>query len=343
MDQDQQQNENVTPAEPTVDTAPAAPEAPADALSRTPDELKQEAAQTAEAPSAEAIKLEAKRSSPLRRLWRAINVYLLLFILLLVVAAAIAAVNYFNSQKAAPAASIVNQKLSEDALKQLANTDTSVSSPSQTLTIQGNAIIDGQTLARGNLNVAGNLQTGGSLQAPSLTISGQVNLGATQANSLQIAQNLAVQGTTTLRNLNVSGTSTFKGAMTASQITASSLILSGNATVSIPGHITYTGTNPGRTINSSVLGNGGSASVDGSDTTGTININSGGNPTAGCFINLIFVQRYNTRPHVIITPVDKAAGQLQYYVTRDNNGFSICSANAAVAHQSFAFDYFVAG
>ena len=314
------------------------PEAPADALSRTPDDLKEEEA----AHASEVVSpAEEKKVSPLRRLLRAINVYLLLFILLLVVAAAIAAVNYFNSQKPTPEASIANQKLSESALKQLANTDTSVSSPSQTLTIQGNAIIDGQTLARGNLNVAGNLQSGGSLTAPSLTVSGKANLGETQANSLQVAQNLSVQGTSTLRNLNVSGTSTFNGAMTASKITVTNLVLSGNASLNVPNHISFTGSNPSRSINSGVLGSAGSVSIDGSDTSGTININSGNNPTAGCFVALTFAQRFTNSPHVLISPVNKAAGQLDYYVTRDNNGFSVCSANAAAAHQSFAFDYFV--
>jgi cytoskeletal protein CcmA (bactofilin family) len=259
----------------------------------------------------------------------------------LVVAAIIAADKYLNSQKPAPEASITSQQLSEEALRQLAKTDTSVGSNSQTLTIQGNAIINGQTLARGNLNVAGNVQTGGSLQAPSLTISGNVNLGTTQISGLQVAQNLAVQGTTTLRNLNVSGTSTFNGPMTVSQLTVTSLTLSSNATFNIPGHIRFTGASPSRSINASVLGNGGSASIDGSDTSGTVNINSGTNPTAGCFITLTFAQRFTNKPHVLISPVNKAAGQLDYYVTRDNNGFSVCTANVATARQSFAFDYFI--
>lgn len=317
-------------------------QAPADALSRTPDELEEERAeQEAAKASQNAAEPAEKKISPLKRFFRRANVYFLIFLLLVIVVGVVTIVYYLNSQKTPPEPSIETQGLTQEALKQLANKDASVGNTSQTLTIQGNAVIAGQTLMRGNLNVAGNLQTGGSIQGPTLTISGQSNLGATQINSLQVATNTAVQGSTTLRDLNVSGTSSFSGAMTASQITVSRLILSGNAVLQIPNHISFTGPSPGRSINSSVLGAGGSASINGSDTTGTININTGNNPTPGCFAQISFNQRFTNQPHVIVSPVGAGAGQTQYYVTRTNTGFSICTANAAPANQVFAFDYFV--
>lgn len=318
-------------------------QAPADALSRTPEDLEQEQAEQAAAhPEANAAdKSSEKKVSPIKQLFRKVNVYFLLFLLVTAISGLIYAVNYFNSQKAVPQPTIGTQTLSENALKQLANSDASVGSASQTLTIQGNAVIAGQTLMRGNLNVAGNFQTGGSIQGPSLTISGTSNLGTAQINSLQVATNTAIQGSTTLRDLNVSGTTSFSGAVTASQLTVSRLILSGNAVLQIPNHIAFTGPSPSRTINTGVLGSGGSASINGSDTTGTINVNTGGNPTAGCFAKINFNQAFTNQPHVIVSPVGSAAGQTQYYVDRSNSGFSICTANAAPANQVFAFDYFV--
>lgn len=318
--------------------------APADALSRTPEDLETE--QAAQAAASAASKNSAdqpgeKKISPIKKFFRKVNVYLLIFVLLVIVAGAVAAVNYLNSQKATPEPNIASQELTTDALKQLANTDATVGNTSQTLTIQGNAIIAGQTLMRGNLNVAGNFQTGGSIQAPNLTISGTSNLGTAQINSLQVATNTAVQGSTTLRDLNVSGTSSFSGAMTASQITVTKLVLSGNAVLQIPNHISFTGPSPSRSITPSVLGSGGSVSISGSDTTGTININTGGSPTPGCFAQITFNQAFTSQPHVIVSPVGAAAGQTQYYVTRTNAGFAICTANAAPANQVFAFDYFV--
>jgi hypothetical protein len=321
-----------------------AQQAPADALSRTPDDLEEEAAKSqtdADKAAAEAAAAE-KKLSPAKRLLRKVNIYLLIFVLLLVIAGIVTIVFYFNSTKAPVTPSVESQQLTSETLKQLANTDATVGNSSQTLTIQGNAVIAGQTLMRGNLNVAGNLQTGGSIQGPSLTISGQSNLGSTQINSLQVATNTAVQGSTTLRDLNVSGASSFSGAITASQITVTNLVLSGNATLRVPNHIAFTGPSPNRTnINNSVLGSGGSASIDGSDTSGTININTGGSPTAGCFLRVAFNQAFSNSPHVIVSPVGAGAGQLQYYVDRDKTGFSLCTVSAAPAGQVFAFDYFV--
>lgn len=321
-------------------------QAPADALSRTPDELQEE--QEAKAKEAEAVTPakdpNEKRVSPVRAFFRKVNVYLLLFILTCVVAGVIVAVNYLNSQKPAATPNIATQSLSEDALKQLANTDATVGNTSQTLTIQGNAIIEGQTLMRGNLNVAGNFQTGGSIQGPNLTVSGTSNLGTAQINSLQVAQNTAIQGTTTMRDLNVSGTSSFSGPVTVSQLTVSTLVLSGNAKLQVPNHLAFTGPSPGRSnTNAGVLGAGGTASVGGSDTSGTINVNTGANTQSGCFVRIVFNQPFTSQPHVIISPVGTAAGQSNYYVNRTATGFDLCVASPAPANQTFAFDYFVAG
>ena len=145
-----------------------------------------------------------------------------------------------------------------------------------------------------------------------------------------------------MRDISVSGTSTFSGAMTASQLTVSRLVLSGNAELQIPNHIAFTGPTPSRTTNNGVLGNGGSASISGSDTSGTINVNSGNNPSTGCFIRVNFAQAFSNSPKVIVTPVGSGAGVLQFYTERDRNGFSVCTANPAPGNQSYAFDYFVA-
>lgn len=325
--------------EPTT-TAAQGQDAPADALSRTPEDLDQEEAQKV---SSDQLGQEdpAKKMSPLKKFFRKVNLYLLIFIIIVAVAGVIAVVSYLNSIKTPEQPAVTNQTLTQDALKQLANTDASVGDASQTLTIQGNAVITGQTLARGNFNIAGNLQTGGSIQGPSITISGQANLGETQVNSLQVATNTAIQGSTTLRDLTVSGTTSLSGPVTASQITVTDLILSGNATLQVPNHIRFSGSAPTIAADNGVLGNGGSASVSGSDVSGTININTGNNPTAGCFAHLTFFQAYTNAPHVMVSPIGSAASQTQYYVDRDKSGFSMCTNNAAPNNKQFAYDYFI--
>jgi hypothetical protein len=317
--------------------------APADALSRTPDDLEHEQEEQAvnSGESHTGADPTEKKVSPIKRFFRKVNVYFLAFGILVAVGGVITIVGYLNSQKPAAQASVASQQLTSDALKQLANTDVSVGSAAQTLSIQGNAIIQGQTLMRGDLNVAGNFQSAGGIQGPTLTISGKSNLGETQINSLQVATNTAIQGSTTLRDLNVAGAASFGGAITASQITVSSLILSGNAVLQIPNHISVTGPSPSHTITAAPLGSGGSASVSGSDTAGSVNINTGSGTVPGCFIRLNFNQNFTNQPRVIISPVGSGAGQTQYYVERSNSGFSICTANAAPANQLFSFDYFV--
>lgn len=319
-------------------------QAPTDALSKTPDELDEEqASKEAANPSLKVEDPGEKKASPLRRFFRRFNVYFLLFVLVVVISGIIVAVTYLNNQKPQQLPDIASQTLSQDELKQLANNDATVGNTSQTLTIQGNTIIAGQTLMRGNLNVAGNIQAGGNLTAPNLTVSGTSNLGTAQINTLQVAQNAAIQGTTSMRDLTVSGTSSFSGAMTASQITVTRLVLSGNAVLQVPNHLSFTGATPGRTVNNTVLGNGGTASISGSDTSGTVAINTGNNPTPGCFTRINFAQAYTATPRVIVSPVGSAASQTQYYVDRNTTGFSVCTANAAPANQTFSFDYFVAG
>lgn len=318
-------------------------ESPADALTRTPEDLdKEREEKRAEDGEVVASATPVKKVSPIRRFFRKVNVYFLFFALLLVVAGAITIVNYLNNQKATPKIDIATQELADKTLEQLANTDVSVGNTSQTLTIQGNAIIAGQTLMRGSANVAGNFQTGGSIQGPSITISGAANLGETQSSSLQVQNTFAVQGNTTLRDLNVAGASTFSGAITANELTVTRLVLSGNGVLEVPNHISFTGPTPSRaSINYSVLGSGGTVSLSGSDTAGTINIQTGNGPSAGCFAQFNFNRQFARQPRVVVSPIGQAAGQTQYYVNRNASNFSICTANAAPANQTFSFDYFV--
>lgn len=315
---------------------------PADALSRTPDDLEEERSELAAANNADnPSELVKKKDSAVKRFFRRVNVYFLAFILISVVAGIITWVSYLNSQKPAPTVNIESQALTEDALKELSNSDATVGDTSQTLTIQGNAIIAGETLMRGALNVAGSLQTGGSIRGPSLTISGDSNLGSTQVNRLQVAQDLAVQGNTTLRDLSTSGSASFGGAITTPQLTVTRLVMGGNAELQVPNHISFTGPSPSRGATGSALGNGGSASINGTDTAGTVNIRTGTGTTTGCFVRINFNQRFNKPPRVLISPVGSGAGRTDYYADRDQNGFSVCAAAPAPGNQTFAYDYFV--
>ncbi len=283
-----------------------------------------------------------KKPNALKKFFKRFNLYLLIFIFIVVIAGAVAVVSYLNSKKTPVAPTATSQQLSQDTLNQLSNSDATVGGSGQTLTVQGNAIFSGQVLIRSDLNVAGTIKVGTEVTVPQITVTGKSNLSDVQINSLQIANNTVMQGSLTAqKDINVAGAASFSGPVTAGQITVTNLILSGNASLQVPNHISFPGASPGRTIDNTVLGAGGSASINGSDTAGTVNVNSGNNPAAGCFVTVTFAQKFTSTPHVIISPVGNAAGQTQFYVNRTTSGFSVCTANAAPANQAFAYDYFV--
>jgi cytoskeletal protein CcmA (bactofilin family) len=341
---DEQKPQDAAGAAADGQAPPAASQAvPQDALEKTNEELGEAAAGQTPVPSTPDGK-PAKQPSALKKFLKKFNLYLLLFALVVLVGVVVTVVAYLNSKKAPKEPSIATKQLTQADLKQLANSDATVGDTGQTLTVQGNAIFSGQVLVRSNLNVAGTIQLGGEFDVPELVVSNTANLNSTQVSSLQVSQGSTFQGLVTVQNgLNVGGSTAFSGPVTAGQITVTKLIMSGNASLEIPNHLNFTGASPGRTISPSVLGVGGSASINGSDVTGTININSGSGPTAGCFMNVTFNRPFTNTPHVLISPVDAAAGQTEYYVTRNTTGFSLCTNNAAPANQVFAFDYFITG
>jgi hypothetical protein len=143
-------------------------------------------------------------------------------------------------------------------------------------------------------------------------------------------------GLTVQKNLAVNGDATINGSLAASKITTDSLQMAGD--LKLTHHISAGGSTPVRS-NGSALGGGGTASVSGSDTAGSITINTGNSPSAGCYITVSFSSRFNATPHIVITPVGSSAANLNYYINRSTSSFSVCSTNAASAHRTFGFDY----
>jgi hypothetical protein len=212
-----------------------------------------------------------------------------------------------------------------------------VGDPKQILSVESNAVFAGRVLVRDGLEVAGPLKIGSPLTLPGLTVSGNSNFEKIQANDLQVSGNSTIQGQVNIQNnLNVSGAATIGGTLTASRLNIQTLLLNGD--LQLNRHIDAGGGNPSKS-DGPALGSGGTSSVSGTDTAGTVNINIGGGPIAGCFITVNFTQKFNGIPHVVITPIGSWAGGLTYYINRSGTNFSICSTTPAPAGQSFAFDY----
>jgi len=258
------------------------------------------------------------------------NLYLFVFVgILLFIAAVVAAALIWGKGSDSDS---TPQKLTAEQLAELAGSQTVVGDSKQTLTIQSNTVFEGQVLARSDFSVAGALSVGGALSLPSLDV------GSGSFDQLQVDNDLAVGGGLVVNGtLSVSGATSFKN-LSASQLNVTSLTLSGDLAISR--HITTSGGGPSKS-NGAALGSGGTASVSGSDTAGTVAINTGSSPPAGCFITINFVNKFADTPHVVISPSNSSAGSLSYYTNRSTAGFSICTASTPSAATNYIFDYVI--
>jgi cytoskeletal protein CcmA (bactofilin family) len=266
------------------------------------------------------------------------NIYLVAFFAVVILAVGIVVFAVMRGNSANQTPTVSSQDLTPAELSQLQGTNPVVGDSKENLTIESNTTFNDSVLVKDNVSVAGTLKIGGSLNLPGISVSGTSSFGQVNANSLNVSGAVVAQGTVTVqKSLSVAGTGSFSSALSAPQITTSNLLLQGDLQISQ--HITTNGGAPSKTDNST-LGNGGTAAISGTDTAGTVNINTGNNPVAGCFVTLTFSHAFSSTPHVVLTATNTAAAGLQYYVTPSNTNFSVC-ANNPTSGQVFTFDYFV--
>jgi cytoskeletal protein CcmA (bactofilin family) len=274
-----------------------------------------------------------------RKFKRFANLYFIVFIFILLVAAAIIVLTIKLSNKSNTPQSTKTSSLTDQQIAALKGSTTLVGDPQKVLDIQGSSIFEGQVLLRNNLDVAGSIKVGGSLSLPAITVGGTSSFGQIQVNDkLSVNGDTLLQGQLTVqKGLTVAGTARF-GTLSASQLTVSTIQLTGDLVVSR--HIGVSGGTPSRS-NGTALGSGGTASINGTDTAGTVTLNTGGGPPTGCFVTINFTQKFNTTPHVVISPSNSSAGSLDYYTNRTNTNFSVCTASAPSASTTYLFDYII--
>lgn len=180
----------------------------------------------------------------------------------------------------------------------------------QGVAIQGSSAIKGNLSVQGTTHMQGNVTIASSLTAGNATIGG----------------NLAVSGQITALSLNIGS------------LTTSSLNLTNDLTIS--GHIVPQGTKPA--IKASVAAGGGSATIDGNDTAGTITVTvSDAFPHAGELAIITFHRPFSLTPHVQLTAINGAAAGVQYFATRSATFFTLNTANAPTPGTTLVFDYLV--
>lgn len=273
--------------------------------------------------------------------FKSLNVYLLIFIFILVLSGLITFAAYQKNKQSnqqGSSGSNSSQSINGDVLDQLKNTDVTVGQPKQVLSVEANAVFAGSVLIRGDFETAGQIKTEGELSASGLNVSGTGTFQTLQAGKLQLSGDGQIQGNLAVQNsLSVSGSGNFGGTLSAGKLNVQSLELGGDLLISK--HISASGGTPGRS-NGNALGGGGTSSINGSDTAGTITINTGNSPHPGCFVNVSFTKAFSS-PHVVVTPIGSSAASINYYVTRSGSGFSLCTTSSAPAGRNFSFDYIV--
>lgn len=234
--------------------------------------------------------------------------------------------------------------LSEDDIRKLTDIGTDLGTSNQTLNIGANALF------RGKADIGGDLSVGGRFNANGPVTLSQLNItGTTALTGLNVGSNLIVGGTTTMqksltvndlatfaRGISVTGTASVN-ALNAGSIAVGNISISGPLTI---GHLATQGPTPIASAGTAV-GGGGTISISGNDTAGTLNINTGSAPPAGILASVTFRAAYTGNVRVLLSPLTSTAANLPAYVTRTSTGFQVRVDSAPATGSVFAFDYFV--
>jgi len=272
-----------------------------------------------------------------------LNIYLLLFLFIVIIGLIVFFVVY-NASQEPDTVPLVTQELTQEALDDLIGSDAVVGDPKQILTVESSAVFTGKVLIRDGLDVAGPIKVGGSLSLPGITVSGNSAFDDVTINTLIIAGDATVVGQlSVLEGLSVTGPVTFSGTFSAASFAIQTLQVDGDITLNR--HIDAGGPTPS-VSSAAAVGSGGTVTISGTDTAGTVSINVGSGAASGVLANITFSNEFSGNSHVVITPVATqgspvvATDTTFYLSTRTTSGFSIATS-AALPPGSIAFDYIV--
>lgn len=285
----------------------------------------------------------AKKSNPIKGLVSRLNVYLLLFLVIVLIGIIIFFVVFQSSQNANEP-TITTQELTQETVDQLIGSDANVGDPKQILTVESDSVFTGKVLIQDGLDVAGPITVGGALTLPGITVSGDSAFDQVTINTLNTSGDATIQGLLSVQQgLTVTGPVTFSGTFSAASFSIQTLQV--DQELLINRHIDAGGPTPGVSAGGAV-GAGGSATISGTDTAGTVTVNVGGGAGAGNLASVNFAARFNSTPHVVITPVAAqgspiVTGTQRFYLSsRDGGGFTI-STSGGLPSGSISFDYIV--
>jgi hypothetical protein len=261
-----------------------------------------------------------KRPRNYRKLRRRLLATLLIIIVLAGAGTTIAMLSRPGKQQG-PTVVINTQSLDNGTLNQL--TPQGDGQAKQQLTISPDTIFKSNVTVQGSTELVKDLSVSGKVNVQGdSNISGNLSVG----KSLSVGSNLTVNGLITAASLNV-------GSLTLSSINLSSNLVFG-------GHLVPSGNAPsGRASSASA---GGSVSIEGNDTAGTITITTGsGGLIPGEMAVITFKTMFNGTPKVQLTPLNSAASGLRYYATHTASFFTLNTSVAPTGNTTYIFDYLV--
>lgn len=281
-------------------------------------------------------------SGKVKGLINKLNVYFLLFILIVIVGLIILFISWQAGQQP-ETTTIETQELTQEAVDALIGSDAVVGDPKQLLTVESDSVFTGKVLIRDGLDVAGAIKVGGSLSLPGITVSGTSAFDEVTLNQLSVSGDVNVQGQLSIQEgLTVSGPVTFSGTFSAAQFAIQSLTVEQDLVINR--HIDAGGSTPG-VSGGGATGSGGTVTLSGTDTAGTVTVNVGSGASAGALATVTFRNAFTGVPHVIITPVASQGssiitGTQKFYLSsRTSTGFTIATSGA-LPSGSVSFDYF---
>jgi hypothetical protein len=186
----------------------------------------------------------------------------------------------------------------------------------------------------GNASVAGDLNVGGIAHIGTLNVAGSADITA----NLHIGGALAVTGSATVGgDLSVGGTLTVTGLTKLADITINGHIVSSGSAPQLAVGVaagTSTATQPAPT-----------ATVDGTDTAGTVTVNSGQTiSVTGVLAEVTFAKAFaDSKIKVALTPTSSSALDIRVYIEKTATGFRIVSRDKLLPGTSYSFDYIVVG
>lgn len=248
--------------------------------------------------------------------------------------------------------------LSADTLGKLGVSKAAVGNLGTKLTIGPETKFNSSVTVADGLSVGGQFSLNSKLIAPDASITklqaGNTSVndltanGDITANSVNLRKDINVigaarlQGPVTLSQLltvtnsaNIAGNLAVGGTLTVRSFQANNLI--SDSSLTIGGHLISRGLAPSVSAGGAA-GSNGTVSLSGSDAAGTIAINTGVGGGNGTLAQVTFRSAYGSTPRVVVTAVGAMGGSL--YVSRSASGFSV-GIVGSLAPGGYAVDYIV--